>query len=515
MAMLLDFVAFRPPEELVLREGDMETVLDNMVNWGSHHKVSEPGNIHIMRRFHHTTGIMTGCGPPNLMRLCRPGAVPSRSFSDAFAEARLCMCGSVRQLLHKTGLAGADIDFLVTACSSLNPVPTLSSMLVNEFKMRPEVRTLHLGGMACAAGALGIALVADLLKANPNSTALFVTHENVTEGFYTGGNATMLLANVLFRMGGAALLFTNKRHLSGARGRLSPKYQLLHSASVHMAADDRVYRSMGMFKEDEQGLCKAGFTFDTPSAASKAVTAVVKRIAPRVLTWRQLGAAALNELQRRCASSPESVPPYQPCFADCITHFMLHPGIHGMLRGFMKGLHLPPHKVLPSAAALRDYGNTSASSTFYVLAYLESLEGVRRGDTVMQLSVGTGVKAGVNVFRALRDVVEPHPAWAHLRGVPVREADLLLPLSRGAAGADEMAATAQLFRELMSREGRSEGEDLGGGGKGSSSSTPAQDEACQQQLQNGCSRRAAANGRAGRGPEEGLATPLLDAKAAC
>jgi predicted naringenin-chalcone synthase len=55
-------------------------------------------------------------------------------------------------------------------------------MLVNALKMRPDVKSVHMGCMACAAGALGINLVQDLLKANPNSTALFVPHENVTRG---------------------------------------------------------------------------------------------------------------------------------------------------------------------------------------------------------------------------------------------------------------------------------------------------------------------------------------------
>jgi predicted naringenin-chalcone synthase len=43
-------------------------------------------------------------------------------------------------------------------------VPSLESMLVNALKMRPDVKSVHMGCMACAAGALGINLVQDLLK---------------------------------------------------------------------------------------------------------------------------------------------------------------------------------------------------------------------------------------------------------------------------------------------------------------------------------------------------------------
>ena len=59
--------------------------------------------------------------------------------------------------------------------------------------------------------------------------------------------------------------------------------------------------------------------------------------------------------------------------------------------------------------------------------------------------MGTGVKAGVNVWKALRDIQEPHPAWQHLQGVPVTEADLPLPLMVS-KGEDSHADVAQLLK---------------------------------------------------------------------
>ena len=66
-----------------------------------------------------------------------------------------------------------------------------------------------------------------------------------------------------------------------------------------------------------------------------------------------------------------------------------------MLVAFMKGMRLPVAKALPSFAALRDYGNLSSASTWYVLANLEAVgDGIRKGERVLQLGVGSGVKAG-------------------------------------------------------------------------------------------------------------------------
>lgn len=61
--------------------------------------------------------------------------------------------------------------------------------------------------------------------------------------------------------------------------------------------------------------------------------------------------------------------------------------------------------------------------------------------------MGTGVKAGVNMWQALRNVKEDHPAWQHLQGVPVTEADLPLPL-KVLQGEDSHADMAQVLKSM-------------------------------------------------------------------
>jgi hypothetical protein len=47
----------------------------------------------------------------------------------------------------------------------------------------------------------------------------------------------------------------------------------------------------------------------------------------------------------------------------------------------------------------------------YVLAYIESSEGLRSGDRVWQLGFGSGFKCNSAVWRSLRRVRETHAAW--------------------------------------------------------------------------------------------------------
>jgi hypothetical protein len=45
----------------------------------------------------------------------------------------------------------------------------------------------------------------------PNTYALVLSTENITQNMYKGTQRSMLIPNVLFRVGGAAMLLTNKR----------------------------------------------------------------------------------------------------------------------------------------------------------------------------------------------------------------------------------------------------------------------------------------------------------------
>ena len=47
-----------------------------------------------------------------------------------------------------------------------------------------------------------------------------------------------------------------------------------------------------------------------------------------------------------------------------------------------KTLHFGERAAAPSHATLHRFGNTSGSSTFYILAYTESRMGIKKGDKV-------------------------------------------------------------------------------------------------------------------------------------
>lgn len=72
-----------------------------------------------------------------------------------------------------------------------------------------------------------------------------------------------------------------------------------------------------------------------------------------------------------------------------------------MLKGIQQGMKLPARTMIPSFAALSYYGNTSSSTTWYSMTYLESLVGIKKGERIMQIGCGGGMK--VMIGRTVHD----------------------------------------------------------------------------------------------------------------
>lgn len=68
--------------------------------------------------------------------------------------------------------------------------------------------------LAAIAGIIAIDLARQMLQLLPNTYVLVVSTENITQNWYFGNTKSMLIPNCLFRVGGAAMLLSNKRRES-------------------------------------------------------------------------------------------------------------------------------------------------------------------------------------------------------------------------------------------------------------------------------------------------------------
>ncbi|KAG8661192.1 3-ketoacyl-CoA synthase 11 [Manihot esculenta] len=317
-------------------------------------------------------------------------------MAEARKDAEMQIFGVVDELLAKTGVKPANIGILVVNCSTFNPQPSLSAMIVNHYKLRDNILSFNLGGMGCSAGLISIYLAKDLLQVHPNSYALVVNTENAISTWYEGNERSMLITNCLFRVGGAAILLSNRSF-----DRRRSKYQLMHSVRTHMGADDKSYNCI-MQQEDKNGTIGVSLSKELIVVAGGALKANITTLGPLVLPLsEQLKYLATLIIKKILKIK---IKPYILDFKLAFEHFCIHPGGRAVLDTVEKSLSLTEWHMEPSRMTLYRFANTSSTSIWYELAYSEAKGRIKKGHRVWQLGFGAGFKCNSIVWRAIRSI---------------------------------------------------------------------------------------------------------------
>ncbi|XP_072979668.1 probable 3-ketoacyl-CoA synthase 20 [Typha angustifolia] len=334
-------------------------------------------------------------------------------LTTAKEEAETVIFGAVDEILRKTGVHAKEIGVLVVNCSLYNPTPSYTAMIVNRYKFRGDVICYNLGGMGCSAGLIAIDLAKNLLQVHPNSYALVVSTENMTLNGYLGNNRSMLVTNSLFRMGGAAILLSNRRS-----DRHRAKYRLIHTVRIHKGADDRSYSCVTQ-EEDTDGKIGVSLSKDLMIVAGEALKTNITALGPLILPIsEQLLFLATTILKKIFKFNIKT---YIPDFKLALEHFCIHAGGRGVLDELEKNINLSPWHMEPSRMTLYRFGNTSSSSLWYELAYCEAKGRIKKGDRVWQIAFGSGFKCNSAVWVALRTVdgVKENPWVDEISKFPV------------------------------------------------------------------------------------------------
>ncbi|XP_008796071.2 3-ketoacyl-CoA synthase 11-like [Phoenix dactylifera] len=339
---------------------------------------------------------------------------PNPCMAEARKEAEMVMFGAIDELLEKTKVKAKDIGILVVNCSLFNPTPSLSAMVVNHYKLRGNIISYNLGGMGCSAGLISIDLAKQLLQVQRNSYALVVSMENITLNWYLGNNRSMLLSNCLFRMGGAAILLTNRRS-----DRHRSKYQLIHTVRTHKGADDRAYNCVFQ-EEDSSGTTGVALSKDLMAVAGEALKTNITTLGPLVLPMSEQLLFLFTLVGKKIFKM--KLKPYIPDFKLAFEHFCIHAGGRAVLEELEKNLQLSEWHMEPSRMTLYRFGNTSSSSLWYELAYTEAKGRIKKGNRTWQIAFGSGFKCNSAVWRALKTInpaKEKNPWMEEIHHFPV------------------------------------------------------------------------------------------------
>ncbi|KAJ6796639.1 putative 3-ketoacyl-CoA synthase 6 [Iris pallida] len=340
---------------------------------------------------------------------CLPPAThllpPSPTLEASRAEAELVVFSAIDELLKKTGLDPGDVGILVVNCSIFAPTPSLSAMIINRYKLHSNICSFNLSGMGCSAGLISIDLAKDLLRVHPDTNALVVTTEIITPNYYFGRNRAMLLPNCLFRMGCAAVFLTNRRRESRRA-----KYRLLHVVRTHKGGEDSAYRCVYQ-EEDAEGHVGVALSKDLMRIAGQALKSNITTLGPLVLPASEQLLFLFSLVGRKLVNPGWK--PYIPDFKQAFEHFCIHAGGRAVIDELQRSLQLSAEHVEASRMVLHRFGNTSSSSIWYELSYIEAKGRMKRGDRVWQIGFGSGFKCNSAVWKCLRTVKAPADgAWA-------------------------------------------------------------------------------------------------------
>ncbi|KAL3625237.1 hypothetical protein CASFOL_030691 [Castilleja foliolosa] len=379
---LVDFSCYLPPDELKITK---EEYIELAKKSGQFNNTS----IKFQQR------VLNSSGLGDETYLTRTIFHPDykKDLKGGREEAALLMYGAVDELFAATGLRPRDIKILIVNCGVLNTTPSLSAMLINHYKLGQGIQSFNLGGMGCAAGITAVDLANDLLNSYPGSYALIVSTEVISFTWNGGDELDMLIPNCFLRMGSAAVLLSNRR-----LDRWRSKYQLKRLVRTHKGMDDRSFKSIQL-KEDSRGKQGLSVSKDATEIGGLALKANITALSPLVLPVSEQSHFFKSPILKTNIFSKTNIPDYRLAFE----HICILATSKKELDEIQKNLDLTDEYMEASRKTLERFGNTSSSSIWYELAYLEAKNRINNGDRVWQVA-GSGFECNSVVWRAVKSV---------------------------------------------------------------------------------------------------------------
>lgn len=263
--------------------------------------------------------------------------------------ARILGEKALKNVFEKTGIKPYEIDFFITVSCTGFMIPSLDAYMLNRFPFRNNVRRLPVTELGCAAGVSSLILAGDYIRAYPDSNALILSLELCTLNMQpTDKSADHLISTAIFGDGAAAAIVTGRKAESG-----------LHIVKTENRFFPGTLDFMGYDVE------KTGFHIFLSPGISKFIEKNISEQMGSILRDAGLG-------------------------IEDIDSWLFHPGGSRILRSIEKGLGIDNCKLRESAQVLRDYGNLSSATIFFIIdSYLQN-EQKKSGSYQVVGAVGPG-----------------------------------------------------------------------------------------------------------------------------
>jgi alkylresorcinol/alkylpyrone synthase len=230
--------------------------------------------------------------------------------------------------LRNAGIGVEEIDAIIISSCTGYLCPGLTSYVSERLGLRPDVLTLDLVGQGCGAALPNFRAGEALIESGRCGHALSVCVEICSAALYFDDDPGVLISACLFGDGAGAAVLSAQ-----AGGSENPRIEWKASGSLLQPGDRDLLRF-----EQKAGLLRNILTPSVPALAGSAA----KRVCDSVLAG---------------AGVPRSD----------VRGWVLHPGGRDVLVALRDSLGLSEHDTRWSEGVLREFGNLSSSSVYFVL----------------------------------------------------------------------------------------------------------------------------------------------------
>ena len=296
---------------------------------------------------------------PGVRRRCFAMDEPEQIFEedpDARVErftnrATKLAAEASRNALRRAGLGGGQPAALVVNTCTGYVCPGISNYLIEEMDLARDVKAYDLVGSGCGGAVpnleMGIARAGE-------GPVLCVSVEICTATFQMSNDPSLLVSNALFADGAGAVVL---------RGR-APGLEPVSSHTLHEPR----------YREDIRYVYRNGELHNQLSATLPAKSGrVVEELVRELLDREGLG-------------------------EEDVQHWALHPGGEKVMDAIQRRLGLSDEAMQPSREVLRDHGNLSSATVWFVLRRILD-EGMESGDLCLLVAFGAGMTAHAVLLR--------------------------------------------------------------------------------------------------------------------
>jgi alkylresorcinol/alkylpyrone synthase len=251
-----------------------------------------------------------------------PDALHARFLRHAPALGTL----AAERALRDGGIETKQIDALIVSTCTGYLCPGLSSYITQRLGLRPNVLALDLVGQGCGAALPNLRTAEALLEGGRCQLVLSICVEVCSAALYFDNDPGVLISACLFGDGAGAAVLSKQQN---------PRRAIRWvNATSFLEPEDRDLLRF----EQRTGMLRNILTPQVPELAGRRAAAVFEQLAQQ------------GDIPR-----------------ENICGWVLHPGGRDVLAALRRTLGLSEHDTRWSEQVLRDFGNVSSSSVFFVL----------------------------------------------------------------------------------------------------------------------------------------------------